>query len=416
MAYTGGIVLFALGILISVALHEAGHMWSARAFGMKVTRFFIGFGPTLFSFRRKETEYGLKAIPAGAFVSIVGMTPLDEVDPADEPRVFWKRPVWKRTIVLSAGSITHFILGMVLLWVTAVFVGLPNPDRAAYDANKEPAVLGAVNQCVPPTPDSYSCDVAKGDPRSPAAVAGLKAGDRITAFNGVSTPTYGELVALVRKSPAGAVPLTYVRGGQTETTTITVIRRNLDISTTDTPNVQEVGFLGVSPKDSDAPVTVTYGPIDGIGQATGYAGQIFAGTFQAIANFPEKIPKLWDALMGQERDPETPVSVVGASRIGGEVVERGVWPIFFLLLANLNFFIGVFNLFPLLPLDGGHIAIAWFEKVRSWWAAKRGKPDPGRVDYTKLLPITYAVVLIFGGITLLTVATDIVNPITLTTR
>ena len=416
MAYTGGIILFALGILISVALHEAGHMWSARAFGMKVTRFFIGFGPTLFSFRRKETEYGLNAIPAGAFVSIVGMTPLDEVDPEDEPKVFWRRPVWKRTIVLAAGSITHFILGVLLLYVTAVFVGLPNPERAAYDANKEPAVLGTVNECVPPSPDSYSCSVKNGDPKSPAAGAGLEPGDRITSFNNVSTPTYGELVALVRKSPAGPVPLTYVRDGATRTTTITVIRRNLDISTTETPNVKEVGFLGVSPKGSDAPLTVTYGPIDGVGQAFDYTGQIFAGTFRAIANFPEKIPKLWDALMGEERDPETPVSVVGASRIGGEVVERGVWPIFFLLLANLNFFIGVFNLFPLLPLDGGHIAIAWFEKVRSWWAAKRGKPDPGRVDYTKLLPITYAVVLIFGGITLLTVATDVVNPITLTTR
>ncbi|MFI5957187.1 M50 family metallopeptidase [Cryptosporangium sp. NPDC051539] len=414
MAYTGGIILFALGILISVALHEAGHMWSARAFGMKVTRFFIGFGPTLFSFRRKEIEYGFKAIPAGAFVSIVGMTPLDEVAPEDEDKVFWKRPLWKRTIVLAAGSITHFILGVLILFVTAMFIGLPNPARADYDANEHPAVLGVVNECVPATPDSYECSVAKGDPRSPASAAGLKAGDRITSFNGVTTPTYGELVTTVRKTPAGPVPLTYERDGKTVSTTITVIRRNLDISTTETPNVQNVGFLGVSPKGSDAPLTVTYGPIDAVGQTFDYTGQIFAGTFRAIGNFPEKIPKLWDALLGQERDPETPVSVVGASRIGGEVVERGVWPIFFLLLANLNFFIGVFNLFPLLPLDGGHIAIAWFEKIRSWWALKRGKPDPGRVDYTKLLPVTYAVVLIFGGITLLTVATDIINPITLT--
>lgn len=414
MAYTGGIVLFAIGILISVALHEAGHMVSARAFGMKVTKFFIGFGPTLFSFRRGETEYGVKAVPAGAFVSIVGMTPLDEVDPADEPRVFWKRPVWKRTIVLSAGSLTHFVLGVLLLYLTAVFVGLPNPARADYDASAQPAVLGAVNDCVPANADSYTCSLKDGDPKSPAAAAGLKAGDRITAFAGQATPTYGELVTKVRQATAGPASLTYVRDGKTTTTTITVIRRNLDISTTETPNVQQVGFLGVSPKGSDAPLTVTYGPVDGIGETASYTGQIFAGTFRAIGNFPEKIPKLWDALLGQERDPETPVSVVGASRIGGEVVERGVWPIFFLLLANLNFFIGVFNLFPLLPLDGGHIAIAWFEKVRSWWAAKRGKPDPGRVDYTKLLPVTYAVVLIFGGITLLTVATDIVNPITLT--
>jgi membrane-associated protease RseP (regulator of RpoE activity) len=123
------------------------------------------------------------------------------------------------------------------------------------------------------------------------------------------------------------------------------------------------------------------------------------------------VPKLIDALTGEKRDPETPISVYGASRLGGEAAEAGVLVRFLILLASLNVFIGVFNLFPLLPLDGGHIAIAWYERARSWIAAKRGKPDPGRVDYTKLMPVTYAVILIFGGISLLTIATDIVNPI-----
>ena len=184
--------------------------------------------------------------------------------------------------------------------------------------------------------------------------------------------------------------------------------------TLEDPELQTVGVLGIAAQRPVA--TVTYGPVESVGQSLSYAGDMFVGTFRALGKFPEKVPKLIDALQGEERDPETPVSVVGASRIGGEAVQQGVWPIFFLLLASLNLFIGVFNLFPLLPLDGGHIAIAWFERVRSWLAAKRGRPDPGRVDYTKLMPITYAVVLIFGGITLLTVATDIVNPITLTGR
>ena len=125
------------------------------------------------------------------------------------------------------------------------------------------------------------------------------------------------------------------------------------------------------------------------------------------------MPKLIDALSGEKRDPETPISVVGASRLGGEAAEAGIWPFFFFMLASLNVFIGIFNLIPLLPLDGGHIAIAWFEKVRSWFAAKRGRPDPGRVDYTKLMPLTYVVILVFGGISLLTIVTDIVNPISI---
>ena len=148
--------------------------------------------------------------------------------------------------------------------------------------------------------------------------------------------------------------------------------------------------------------TITVGPVEGIGAAGHYTGQVFVGTFTAIKKFPEKVPKLFDALAGEKRDAETPISVVGASRLGGEAAEAGIWPFFFFLLAGLNIFIGIFNLVPLLPLDGGHIAIAWFERVRSWFAAKRGRPDPGRVDYTKLMPVTYVVILIFGGISLLT--------------
>src|SRR3954447_7735478 len=137
-----GIVVFALGILISVCLHEAGHMVTAKAFGMKVTRYFVGFGPTLWSFRRGETEYGVKAIPAGGFVKIVGMTPQDDdVEPGDEQRAMWRYPVWKRTIVMSAGSVTHFILGFVLLWITLAFVGIPNPKLNNIDSNALPAYI-----------------------------------------------------------------------------------------------------------------------------------------------------------------------------------------------------------------------------------------------------------------------------------
>ena len=150
-----------------------------------------------------------------------------------------------------------------------------------------------------------------------------------------------------------------------------------------------------------------------VGLAVDQTGVMFTATFEALKKFPEKVPKLWTAVTGGERDPETPISVVGASRIGGELFEQGEMPTFLLLLAGLNFFVGLFNLLPLLPLDGGHIAISWFERARSWLYARLRKPDPGRVDYMKLMPVTYAVILVFGGFTVLTVAADIVNPITL---
>jgi len=128
MLYWLGVAAFALAILISVSLHELGHMVTAKRFGMKVTKYFVGFGPTIFSWRRGETEYGLKAIPLGGFCKIVGMTPQDDdVAPEEEPRAMWRYPVWKRTVVMSAGSATHFLLAIVATWFAAIFIGLPNP-------------------------------------------------------------------------------------------------------------------------------------------------------------------------------------------------------------------------------------------------------------------------------------------------
>lgn len=427
MAYALGVVLFALGIVISIALHEAGHMWTARAFKMKVTQYFIGFGPTLWSFKRGETEYGVKPIPAGAFVKIIGMTPLEEdedVAPADRHRVFWRKPLWQRTVVLSAGSLTHFILGFLILWFAAVFVGVPNSPAGATPASR--VEVGRVEQCVvaewaydPET--RWVRDCRASDPQSPAAAAGLRPGDVITKIDGESVASWEALVKKVRAAGGEQVTLTYTRDGVStdrtvalpvvERPTLKVLKTEKDPAKYAGADLEKVGAIGVGLADS-----VTVGPIDGFGVAGQYIGNMFVGTFKALAKFPEKVPKLFNALAGEERDPETPISVVGASRLGGEIVEYEVWPLFFLLLAVLNLFVGVFNLFPLLPLDGGHIAIAWFEKARSWFYAKLGKPDPGRVDYLKLMPVTYAVIIIFGLFTVLTVAADIVNPIQLFTR
>jgi membrane-associated protease RseP (regulator of RpoE activity) len=418
-----GIVLFALGIVVSVALHEAGHMGTARAFGMKVTRFFVGFGPTLWSFRRGDTEYGVKAVPAGAFVKIVGMTPQDDdVAPADEPRAMWRYPVWKRTIVMSAGSAAHFMLGGLILWGLFAFVPLPDPGRLDEGAPR----IESVSACVrehwefdPATRSERAC-VEGTDPASPAATLGLRPGDVITAIDGEPVAGWDAMTEQIRAAGGNKITVTYTRDGVAKAGDVTlpsvervkqsVVKDSSRTAESITPaDLERVGQLGVSP---ELPKT-TAGPVRAFGLAGDQTVFMFKNTFVALQKFPEKVPKLWSALTGEQRDPETPISVVGASRIGGELFDRGEYPSVLLLLAGLNFFVGIFNLLPLLPLDGGHIAIAWFERVRSWLYGRLGRPDPGRVDYFKLMPVTYVVILIFGGFTLLTVAADIVNPITL---
>jgi membrane-associated protease RseP (regulator of RpoE activity) len=417
MAYALGVTLFAVGILVSVCLHEAGHMYTAKAFGMKVTRYFVGFGPTLWSFRRGETEYGLKAIPAGGFVKIVGMTPQeDDVEEGDEPRAFWRQKVWKRSIVLSAGSITHFVLGFLLLYLALVGFGIAQ----AKPRTEVPAVVGVVSSCVPvteaqPQPEKNG-RCGAGSVAGPAKVAGLRAGDRITAIGGTPTPTADAFMRVVRKAPSGPTPVTYVRDGRTRTATVdlTPVRRVPLDAPLDSKATQKVSAIGIGPEVPTE--TVRYGPVQGLGEAASATGTIFRGTFTALAKFPEKVPKLFTALSGGQRDPETPISVVGASRIGGEIVSNQGYQgaaLLLSILASLNIFIGIFNLFPLLPLDGGHIAVVWFERVRSFIAARLGRPDPGTVDYNKLMPLTYAVVLVFGLISVLTIATDVVNPVRL---
>ncbi len=417
MSFWFGVLIFALGILVSVCLHELGHLLTAKRFGMKATQYFAGFGPTVFSFRRGETEYGLKAVPAGGFVKIVGMTPLEEVSSEDQPRAFWRFPLWQRTIVLVAGSATHFVLAIVIFYLAGLTTGLPSLAAQNFDLLSSKPVVGTVSRCIVVDYDLAASgglrDCRPGDPAAPARAAGLRSGDRVLAVGGQHVATYGEFVKAVRATPPGSVEITYRRDGLTRTTTADLVgtrRPSLDdpTNTTDLTAVSAIGLSQRLPKFIDH-----FGPVDGMAGAVSFLGSSVEQTFAAVGKFPSKIPKLFDAIGGAQRDPETPISVVGASRVGGEAIQIGE-PIFFLvLLGGLNVFIGVFNLFPLLPLDGGHVAVAWYERARSWLAARRGRPDPGRVDYNKLLPVTYLVILMFGSLTLLTLAADIVNPITL---
>jgi membrane-associated protease RseP (regulator of RpoE activity) len=414
MIYALGVTMFAVGILVSVCLHEAGHLLTAKRFGMKATHYFAGFGPTLWSIKRGETEYGVKAIPAGGFVKIVGMTPLEEVDPVDQDRAFWRFPLWQRTIVLVAGSATHFLLAIVIFYLAAVTTGLPNPAALSFDANDAKPFIGQATTCVVQKFDVVDGDLREcraSDPPGPAKVAGLRHGDKVVSIGGTHVSTYGELVTTVRASQAGPVDVVYVRDGQTRTTTVDLLPTERPKFGKLTGKLTTVSAIGVQPRYPRS--VLHHSAIGGVGAATSFTGYNITATFKALGAFPSKIPKLIDAIGGEKRDVNTPISVVGASRVGGEAAQMRLPIVFLTLLGGLNIFIGIFNLFPLLPLDGGHVAIAWYERARSWIAARQGRTDPGRVDYNKLLPLTYLVVIAFGGLTLLTLTADIVNPITL---
>lgn len=400
MTFLLGFVLFALALGLSVATHEFGHLLTAKGFGMRATRYFIGFGPRIWSFRKGETEYGLKALLAGGFVDIEGFAHLAESEASDGPRAFWRFPAWKRLIVIVAGSFTHFLIAFVVLYCAALTLGLPTSR----------AVVGQVTACVPgETANGAAKPCAAADPRGPAKQAGLRKDDRIVAVNGKSVTQYDALVKIIRAHPNQDVTLTYLRGGARHTVALhipAVTRPALSGEDKDKHGNAVVGAIGVGPA-----ATESFGPVAAFGATGGFTGDVLDATFGAIKRFPDKVPALVRALNGEKRDPNGPISVVGASRVGGQAVEAGSWLFFLFLLASFNIFIGVFNLFPLLPLDGGHAAVLIFEQVRSWWARVRRRPTPGRVDLAKLMPVTFVVILIFGGISVLTILADVVNPI-----
>jgi membrane-associated protease RseP (regulator of RpoE activity) len=420
MLYWLGVVAFALAILISVSLHELGHMITAKHFGMKVTKYFVGFGPTVFSVHRGETEYGLKAIPLGGFCKIVGMTPQDDdVAPEDQPRAMWRFPVWKRTVVMSAGSITHFMLALVAAWFAAISIGLPNlayPSTTAQERAVAPKVV--VADCVSlGNTSTGTCNPGVGsDAAGPAKAAGLRTGDVITKVGSTAVATWGELTDAIRVQKPGPTTFEYTRDGTPGTATVTLVAAQRTPVGDDSGPVTRVSVAGLGWDDSDTPSMIKYNVASAVPATGRYGWYLVENTFEAIKRVPGKVPALWHSITGQQRDPDTPISVVGATRLGGEALAAGVPQVILMIFISLNMFIGIFNLLPLLPVDGGHIAIAWFEGARSWLYARFRKPDPGRVDYYKLMPLTYAVILIGGAFTLLTITADVVNPIQIFNR
>jgi membrane-associated protease RseP (regulator of RpoE activity) len=420
MLYALGVVAFAFVIVFSICLHEFGHMLTAKAFGMSVSRYFIGFGRTIFSFRRGETEYGLKAIPAGGFVTIVGMNPADVEDggvAASQGRAFYQYATWKRSIVLAAGSITHVLLAMLLLYLALVAFGLPR----AKPSNEISATIGTVYPCVVPGYDVDSAGSLRAcrqdDPRSPAQQAGLQAGDRITRLGDRTVDTYADLQSALQAAPVDRpLDLTYVRDGSSVSTTITLVPTQRPAPGVTDPNAPTHPTPTIGIGSRRVVETIRKGPIEGLVDTGDYTWQMITGSVSALGALPSRVPALVDSLTGAQRSPEDPVSVVGASRLGGELAQNegasGIG-LFFAMLSSLNIFLALFNLLPLPPLDGGHLVIGWFERVRSFFAARTGRPEPGMVDRNRLVPLTLAVIMVFGAFTLLTVSADIVNPIRL---
>lgn len=420
MATALGVVIIVATLIVSIALHEAGHLATAKHYGMRATQYFIGFGPRIFSFRRGETEYGVKALLAGGYVKIVGMSPLEAVDgqtpedmraasaavaalpthtQADERRLFYTYPARQRSVVLVAGSAVHFLLAGVLTFVALAVGGniLGDPGVSTK--------ISAVSACASTRLDG-SCP--PGAPLSPAARAGLRPGDVIVAVNGTRITDWSHFVATVKPSANRPLVISFRRDGVEHLVRVTPVRVTRPSPTGH--GTETVGVVGLTPADNSYP---GYNLLQAIAHTPAVLGKYVTGTISGLARIPASIPRL---IEGKPRTSNGLAGPVDIGRIGGAIAashqslgaKAGE---LLLTAASINFFVGVFNLLPLLPLDGGHIAIIGFESLRAWIARRRQRPDPGRVDLIKILPIAYAVVAAFVGLSLLLLYAGIVNPI-----
>ncbi len=434
LLYTLGVVLFVVGLAASIGLHELGHMIPAKRFGVKVTQYFVGFGRTVWSRTVGETEYGIKALPLGGYVRLVGMLPpakggdpheLREtntglftqlisdarsaervhIEPGDEDRLFYRLPSWKKVIVMAGGPSVNIAIAFF------IFLGVFSTYGKQY-VEYEP-VVDNISPCIVPAAETGRACTAS-DPLAPAYAAGIRNGDKITSFNGTEITTWEQLSRLIRANGGNRAEVGYLRDGRSETVTTRTVVASRPRAVGDQALVP-VGFFGIGP--TEQVLTETGGALFTLRQM----GTMTKDTAAALATMPVKVWDVAQAIVGvQERDPNGPVSIVGGGRFAGETVadqrftdqEKVVFVL--MLLAGFNFFIGMFNFIPLLPLDGGHIAGALYEAARRGLAKLRGRPDPGFVDVAKLLPVAYvgAASLLLMGVVL--IVADLVVPLHLT--
>ncbi|MEH0111370.1 site-2 protease family protein [Tersicoccus sp. MR15.9] len=436
-----GVLVVVVGVVLSIALHEVGHLVPAKLFGVRVTQYMIGFGRTVFSVRRGETEYGVKLIPAGGYIAMIGMYPparedgrvrasttgvfqsmaddarrasAAELQPGDENRMFYRLPVWKRIVIMLGGPTMNLLIGTVLIGVLLMGFGTAQPTTT----------VGSLSQCVVTAAQQQrtgqtSC--LSTDKPSPAVAAKLQPGDTIVGFGGTDVTSWNQLTSLIRDSAGKTVPIVVERHGTRVNSTITPVIN--DVSVLDakgqpvrdgngTVQTTRAGFVGIGPTQAMVPQPVT--------EVLPTVGQNVGAVVGVVLHLPQRMVEVGQAAFtSAPRDPNGPMSVVGVGRIAGEVAATDQIDVkskvagLIGLVGSVNIALFVFNLIPLLPLDGGHVAGALWEAIRRGFARMFKRRDPGPVDIAKLMPVTYVVaglLLVMGA---LLIFADIVKPVNL---
>ncbi|REJ06631.1 PDZ domain-containing protein [Microbacterium bovistercoris] len=432
LLYLGGILFMLIGLALSIGLHEIGHLVPAKLFGVRVGQYMIGFGPRLWSKQIGETEYGVKALPLGGFISMSGMYPPSKdtgratglfsklvqdarsandetIAEGAEDRVFYKLPVWKRIIVMFGGPFMNLVLGVLIFTVVASGIGIQQATTT----------VASVSECVLPAGTSQTtCE--PGDPTAPAAEAGIQPGDVLLSVDGEEVDTFAEASAIIQASPGESLPVVVERDGEQVETTLTPVpaqRQEVDangqpvVDENGDPVMNEVGYAGITSQ-----LAYVQQPI---GTGVQMTAQQVGGVASMIVTLPQK---MWDVAQtvftGAERDPNGPLSVVGVGRLAGEVavtdspVVNRLSTLLYLLGA-LNIALFVFNLIPLLPLDGGHIVVALWEGLKRTWAKLTGRRQPKPVDATRLVPLTVVVAVLMIGMGALLIVADLLKPVNL---
>jgi len=436
LLYVLGVLVVAVGLALSIGLHELGHLLPAKLFGVKVAQYMIGFGPTLWSRKKGETEYGFKALPLGGYISMAGMYPpakeggaartastgfldtlaqdardqsAETIGEGEENRVFYKLPVHKRIVIMLGGPVMNLLIAIVLYGVVLCGFGV-----AQYSTT-----LGIVNECVATSAEQTEC--AASDPASPGAAGGLRPGDRLVSIGGTEITNWDQASEIIRANPDETLTWVVERDGEQVTLAVTPMlserpvydeNDQVVIGSDGKPVTQEVGFVGISPATEKVQQPVT-AVLPAVWDNSVRVGEI-------ILSLPQRLVQVAQAAFGgEERDPNGPISVVGVGRLAGEITALDSAPVadraatLIQMLAALNVALFVFNLIPLLPLDGGHVAGALWEGLRRRLAKLRGRPDPGPVDIARLIPLTMVIVAVLGLSSALLIYADIVNPVTL---